>query len=299
MRTANPVRVIVTRPEREAHEWVEALGQRGFDAHAFPLIEIGPSDNPADAVALQTAWKTLFKYSACMFVSGNAVSHFFESNRPPAQLIPAQAAIETIAIVQPFRVPPQTRFLAPGPGTAAALRAAGVPADQIDGPAADAQQFDSQSLWQNVGQRDWQGCRVLIVRGQTLTGHREAPDAASAPGRDWIAGQWTAAGATVDFLRVYVRRPPVWCDLQLGQAQRALADGSIWLLSSSEAALNLASMNGFERPQLSRARAVATHPRIAEAARAAGWGVVVESRPQLEDVSEALAKFGSIESGHP
>ncbi len=299
MRTANPVRVIVTRPEREAHAWVEHLCQRGFEAHALPLIEIGPSDNPADALARRAAWDTLASYAACMFVSGNAVSHFFKPNRLLAQSVPVDVATETIANLPTLLVPPETRFLAPGPGTASALRLEGVPADQIDGPAADAQQFDSQSLWQNVGRRDWQGCRVLIVRGQTLTGHRDAPDAASAPGRDWIAGQWTAAGATVDFLRVYVRRPPVWSDGQRGQAQRALTDGSIWLLSSSEAALNLASMNGLDRQRLNVARAVATHPRIAEAARAAGWGVVVESRPQLEDVAEALAMMASIESGHP
>lgn len=299
MRTADSVRVIVTRPEREASAWVEELRQRGFDAVALPLIEIGPTHNPADALALQQAWDTLSKYAACMFVSGNAVSYFFEPNRPPDQSIRTEEAIKNVAYLATCHVPPQTRFLAPGPGTAAALRAKGVPAGQIDGPAADAQQFDSQSLWQNVGRRDWHGCRVLIVRGQTLTGQREALDAALAPGRDWIAGQWTAAGATVDFLRVYVRRPPAWSQAQLQQAQRAMADGSIWLLSSSEAVQNLASMNGVDRQQLSGARAVATHPRIAEAARAAGWGVVVESRPQLEDVSEALAMIGSIESGHP
>ena len=299
MRTANSVRVIVTRPEREANAWVEALCQRGFDAQALPLIEIGPSDNPADTLALQAAWDTLSNYTACLFVSGNAVNLFFKPNWPPAQSICAEEAIKNIAYAPTCHVPPQTHFLAPGPGTAAALRAAGVPAGQIDGPAADAQQFDSQSLWQNVGRRDWHGRRVLIVRGQTLTGQREALDAASAPGRDWIAGQWTAAGATVDFLRVYVRRPPAWSQAQLRQAQLAIADGSIWLLSSSEAVHNLASMNGVDRQQLSGARAVATHPRIAEAARAAGWGVVVESRPQLEDVSEALAMIGSIESGHP
>lgn len=299
MRTAKSVRVIVTRPEREANAWVEALCQRGFKAQALPLIEIGPSNNPADALALQQAWDTLSNYTACLFVSGNAVSHFFKKNRPTAQSLFAEPAIKNIAYAPTSHVPPRTRFMAPGPGTAAALQAAGVPAGQIDSPAADAQQFDSQSLWKNVGRRDWHGCRVLILRGQTLTGQREALDAASAPGRDWIAGQWTAAGATVDFLRVYVRRPPAWSQAQLRQAQQAMADGSIWLLSSSEAVQNLASMNGVDRQQLSGARAVATHPRIAEAARAAGWGVVVESRPQLEDVSEALAMIGSIESGHP
>ena len=42
------------------------------------------------------------------------------------------------------------------------------------------------------------------------------------------------------------------------------------------------------------ARAVATHPRIADAARAAGFGVVRLSRPTLDDVVRVVA---SIESG--
>jgi uroporphyrinogen-III synthase len=44
-----------------------------------------------------------------------------------------------------------------------------------------------------------------------------------------------------------------------------------------------------------QARAIATHPRIAQAARAAGWGVVVESRPALDDIVMCLR---SIESRH-
>ena len=78
----------------------------------------------------------------------------------------------------------------------------------------------------------------------------------------------------------------------------------ISLLSSSEAVHNLASFGTID---LRRARALATHPRIAEAARAAGWGVVMASRPQLEDITQALDEMivkgtggtaGSIELGH-
>ena len=298
-------RVIVTRPERESRQWVEQLQRAGFAAEALPLIEIGPAASPADLQALKQAWQSLGTYAACLFVSGNAVHYFFKQNTAPAQVNPAQAAIKNIAAEAPLGLPAGLRFMAPGPGTAAALQAAGVPATQIDGPAADAQQFDSQALWQAAGGRDWRGSRVLIVRGQSLAGpHGEATDSAAAPGRDWIARQWTTAGATVDFLRVYLRRAP-----QPGPAQRQLAlsassDGSVWLLSSSEAVHNLASFGAID---LRRARALATHPRIAEAARAAGWGVVVESRPQLEDITQALDELigsaaggaaGSIELGH-
>jgi uroporphyrinogen-III synthase len=293
-------RVIVTRPAREGLHWVDQLQQSGFAAEALPLIEIGPADSPADVKALQHAWDTLDTYAACLFVSGNAVNYFFKQNRPLAGVTPAQAAIKCIADESAASVPLQLRFMAPGPGTAAALVAAGVPAEQIDGPALDAAQFDSQALWAAVGARDWQGRRVLIVRGHTRSGRGDEPaDSAAAPGRDWIARQWMAAGAAVDFLRVYVRRAPQISHDMQQRLQAASRDGSVWLLSSSEAVDNLKTLGSID---LRAARAVATHPRIAQAARAAGWGVVVESRPQLEDITAVLRQMAagaSIESGHP
>jgi uroporphyrinogen-III synthase len=180
--------------------------------------------------------------------------------------------------------------MAPGPGTVAALRAAGIPAAQIDAPAADASQFDSEALWRVVGARDWQGRKVLIVRGQSAGGQ------GATSGRDWIVRQWQGAGASVDFVGVYQRRAPILTDVQLTRARQASADGSVWLFSSSEAVANLAGQAGLQGVDWGRARAVATHPRIAQAVRTAGWGVVVESRPALKDIGQAL---GSIESHYP
>ena len=51
----------------------------------------------------------------------------------------------------------------------------------------DAEQFDSEALWRLVGKRDWNGRRVLIVRGRTLSA--SAGDG-STPGRDWLMRQW-------------------------------------------------------------------------------------------------------------
>ena len=172
----------------------------------------------------------------------------------------------------------------------AALVAAGVPAGQIDAPAPDARQFDSQSLWKVIGQRDWQGRRVLVVRGENLG---SAGEHAASPGRDWIARQWEVAGAQVDFVGVYQRRAPKLTDAQVQRARLAGSDGSVWLFSSSEAVANLAGLPALSAMDWSRARAVATHPRILDAARAAGWGVVVASRPALKDIKDTLA---SIES---
>lgn len=264
--------VIVTRPAQDAQHWVSQLRQAGFAAEALPLIAIAPA---SDTSALAQVWQNLDRYAACMFVSGNAVEYFFK----------AQSAANP-------SLPPSLRFMAPGPGTVAALLASGVPAGQVDAPGADAEQFDSEALWALVGRRDWRGQRVLVVRG-------ESPDAAGggvSSGRDWIARQWEAAGAQVDFVGVYQRRAPQFSVEQLERARAASADGSVWLFSSSEAVANLTRLQALAGVNWRGARAVATHPRIEEAVRAAGWGVVVASRPALTDIRDTLA---SIESLYP
>lgn len=291
------VRVIVTRPARDARHWVRQLRQGGVAAEALPLIEIAPVAAAANAKALGPAWQTLDGYAACLFVSGHAVEYFFKQNKALAQYSRAQAAIDNIAHQASGLMPPGLRFMAPGPGTVAALVAAGVAAGQIDAPAADAAQFDSQALWQVIGQRDWQGRRVLVVRGESsaAAAHGSGENAVP-PGRDWIARQWTAAGAQVDFVAVYQRRAPRLTDAQVQRVRLASSDGSVWLFSSSEALANLLSLPALDAIDWRGARAIATHPRIRDAVRAAGWGEVVESRPALQDIRATLA---SIESSYP
>ena len=284
-----PRRVIVTRPAHDAAHWVDALTNSGFNAQALPLIKIGSASGQADITALQDAWRHLDDYAACMFVSGNAVQYFFKQKPSVSQLNRTQAALDTIANEVTITLPPSLRFLAPGPATAAALLAAGVPAGQIDSPLPESGQFDSEALWQVVSSRDWRGKRVLVLRGQTSGLAQQA-----AAGRDWLGQQFRAAGAQVDMLGVYERQAPQLSSAQLDLVKAASQDGSIWLFSSSEALANL-----LRQPALygdvnwRQARAIATHPRIAKAVRAAGWGVVQESRPMLSDIVGALR---SIES---
>jgi len=99
----------------------------------------------------------------------------------------------------------------------------------------------------------------------------------------------------VDFVAVYTRHAPCWDARQQARAQAAAQDGSVWLFSSSQAVLHLQQcLPGLPTRYWQAARAVATHPRIADAARAAGFGVVRLSRPTLDDVVRVVA---SIESG--
>lgn len=249
--------LLITRPAREAARWVGDLRAAGLAAVALPLIAIEPLEDPA---LLQAAWQRLADLDALMFVSAAAAEHFFRG-------------IDV-------GLPPHLRFWATGPGTVRGLRDAGVPLSAIDAPGADAAQFDSEHLWRLVSAQVRPGVRVLIVRGGDATGR--------AMGRDWLAREIVAAGGLCEQVAAYRRLTPVFGETERRLAADGASGAAIWLFSSSEAIANLCrQMPAVDwRP----ARAIATHERIAEAARAAGFGRVEVSRPSLS------ALVASIES---
>lgn len=247
--SAAPWRVIVTRPGREAQAWADALLARGVPCDALPLIEIAALPDPKD---LEQAWRDVPRHMALMFVSANAV-RFFMAARPTNQPMPSCRAWST------------------GPGTRAALLAAGWPEALIDSPGEDAPQFDSEALWDLVAHRVQASVAstpskpsVLIVRGADARGQLA--------GRDWLAQQLENAGLEVLQAVAYVRQAPVLTPAQQSLARQAVADGSAWLFSSSEAAQHL--LLACPDLPLTQARALATHLRIAQRLQASGWGRV-------------------------
>jgi uroporphyrinogen-III synthase len=216
---------------------------------------------------LRLAWQQLDQYQALMFVSGNAVAQFCAAQVPPSLAGWAQRA-------------PATRAWATGPGTRKALLKAGVAASQVDAP--ETGQFDSEALWQRVRLQTRPGGKVLIVRGADA--RPAAP--AHGVGRDWLAQTLKDAGVPVEFVVAYQRLAPSCSPAQRAWLGQAAVDASVWLFSSSEAITNLQRMAPHQSWQ--QARALATHPRIAQAARLAGFGVVWESRPSLEDVLASI-----------
>ena len=260
-------RVLVTRPAAEAQRWTEALRARGVQAHSLPLIEIAAL---ADAADLHAAWQRLAGPTASsglvavMFVSANAVQHFMAA-RPLGLPWPAHTAVQAWGT---------------GPGTQAALVAAGWPAALVRCPPDDAPSFDSEALWTLVQTevQGWSGREVLIVRGADARGQLA--------GRDWLALQLQAAGLQVRQCVAYQRRAPLPDEATLALARQALHDDSWWLFSSSEAAQHLAQWLPGEIG--AQARALATHPRIAERLRVQGWGrvelVPAALEPQLASI---------------
>jgi len=252
---ANGPLLLVTRPQPQADEWVGTLHGLGCRAAALPLLDLAP---PGDDEAVQAAWQGLARHVCVMFVSPSAADRFFAQR--PAHLA----------------WPVQVQAAATGPGTVRALLRAGLLPQQLIAPPDDAAQFDSEALWHELAQRGpWDGRSVLIVRGQG--------------GRDWLAQTWRQAGASVHTVEAYRRTTPVLTGA--GQALLAAAldkpADHVWLFSSSEAAGQLRHLA--PQARWAASRALATHPRIADAVRELGFGQVLGVAPAPQAVAHACA----------
>jgi uroporphyrinogen-III synthase len=266
--------VIVVRPREQAEAWVAALHELGVSARALPLIDILPAPEPAlVATAFARIGGAVGEAASrgdddarplLVFVSPNAVGGFFAAVR---------LASPGTASSAPW--PPGARAAATGPGTVAALRAAGVPKEAIVAPPPTSAQFDSEALWQCISTWAWPGRPVLIVRGNG--------------GRDWLADRLREAGARVDFVQAYARAAPVLDAGECALLESALAEPGhwTWMFSSSEAIDHLRSLA--PAADWRQGRALASHPRIAERARALGFEAVSIVSPTPAAVAAALA----------
>jgi uroporphyrinogen-III synthase len=244
--------LILTRPRPQAADWLARLRALGVEAASLPLIAI----EPGDGQAAREAWLALPEAALALFVSPNAVSAFFAVAAGPWPERPLAACV--------------------GPGSAQALREAGVPSAQIVQPPADAPSLDSEHLWPQLAGRDWQGRLALMLRGEG--------------GREWLAERLRERGArTLDF-NLYRRVCPQLSSAEQTLLAEALSGRHIWLLSSAE---SLGHLKTLAPPafDFSGQRAVATHERIAAAARALGFGHVVLARPDAAAVALAYRGY--------
>ena len=255
--------LLITRPQPHADEWVARLQALACSAHALPLLGIGDAADPA---AVRAAWQDIARQATgidamlalVMFVSPSAVERFF-ALRPAGQAWPADLLA-----------------CGTGPGTRKALQEHGVPEPLLRSPPVSGGQFDSEALWALLRpQLRWQGRQALIVRGEG--------------GRDWLADALRQQGAEPRFVEAYRRTAPALDAAGQALLRRALAqaDRYAWLFSSSEAVGQLPAL----APQAdwSRARALATHPRIVEAVHRLGIEQVRLVAPSPEAVAAAAA----------
>ncbi|CAN1522227.1 HemD Uroporphyrinogen-III synthase [Burkholderiaceae bacterium] len=261
---AKPQAVVITRPVAESLLWSKAIARAGFEVLAWPLIEVQAH---ADLMRINKALAAWHGYQAVMFVSRAAVVHAFQHHRPKAGW-------------------GLTRCWATGPGTRQALLDVGVPEGLIDSPPLQAGQFDTEALWRVVSPQLLPGRPVLLLRGSD--GDKPAT-ADEGIGRDWLMKQLDSVNLQVDSVAVYQRNLPVWDAPQQARAKMAAQDGSIWVFSSSQSVTHLAQL--LPAQDWSKARALATHERIADANRQIGFQHIRVCKPTLLDIIASLESF--------
>jgi uroporphyrinogen-III synthase len=254
-------RVILTRPSSDSQAWVSGLQQASHHVLHWPLIDIAPVQHTQ---SMHDMLASAASCQAIMFVSRNAVVHAFAAG--------LQVAKEN-----------GPRYWATGPGTRQALLDAGVPAARIDAPPADAIQFDTEALWQQVQRQVQAHQTVWILRGADADNTESAMQGV---GRDWLMQQLLAAGVPVKTLAVYQRVCPQWDPAQLDRATAAASDGSVWIFTSSQAIAHLKQLLPVVNWEATKA--IATHDRIAQAAAQAGVGSVVVCKPALGELLSSL-----------
>ena len=289
-------RVLVTRPAHQAAEWVSAFRQQGIEAQSLPLVATRAVDHSAELHEVLVDWHHSVvqplmgdagqpRLRALMFGSPEAVRYAGQAWHAEQPLWS-----ELLAALGPAQSDARNAWNGPrlwgtGPGTAQALQVLGLGASGIDRPDDREGRFDSEALWKQVSHQLAAGDRVWIVRGGVRAG-----DILSAQGRDWLADQLREVGAHVRFCIAYERCAPEWSAGQHALARQAMSDGSIWLLTSSQGVRHLRDLLG-DGPW-PQARAIASHPRVADAASSLGLGCIVVGGAQLSSIMASIESFG-------
>jgi len=241
--------VIVTRPVRQAAAIATRLATLGANPIIWPAIVIVP---PEDRSALDAVHARLDAFDVAIFVSANAA----EFGAPA-----------------PSRWPAGLRILAPGPGTAEALAAVGLP-----GAIVPTTTFDSEGLLALPQLREVAGKRIAIFRGQD--------------GRELLGERLRARGAMVEYVACYRREAPSGDATGLIDTVR---DGRahVLTLTSVEGLDNLAGAIGPTGvARFSALKTFAPHPRIVEAARACGLDAQL-TPPGDDGLVAALLQFAA------
>ena len=244
--------VIITRPARQAAGLAQTLAALGATSIIVPAIIILP---PADLATLARVHASLADVDIAIFVSANAVEY---------------------GVPDPRQWPAHLRAFAPGPGTASALVATGVPA-----PVIPSSSYDSEGLLALPELNAVAGKRVVIFRGEG--------------GRTLLGDTLRERGADVEYVDCYRRAMP-----QTGAEglSLVLANGGAdaLTLTSSEGLDNLCTLLGAHALHALRALpAFAPHLRIVDHARSKGFTAIATGGSDAGLVAGLLEWF----SAHP
>jgi len=240
--------ILITRPARQAAGFARQIAAIGGCPVMFPAIVILPPENRD---ALDRAQRELVCYDFAVFVSANAVEY---------------------GVGDPAAWPPRLIALAPGPGTAAALAAAGI--TNVRQPTTT---MDSEGLLALPEFATVSGKRVVIFRG--------------GGGRELLGETLVARGAIVDTIDCYRRVRPEAGAAGLEEALRERRIDAV-TLTSSEGLDNLWALLGPEaRALLTATPTFVPHSRIAARASERGIARVIITPPADAGLLAALLEY--------
>lgn len=195
-------RILVTRPAAQAGKLAQMIAARGGQAVLFPLLEIGPADDPRP---LQRAVAQLDDYAMAIFISPNAIAF----------------ALPQMLAAGPW---PASRVAAAiGQSSAEQLAAHG-----LANVVAPQDRYDSEALLELAALQPAavSGKRVLILRGNG--------------GRELLGETLRQRGARVDAVTCYQRSAPGDAAIIVSLLREHRLDALT--VSSSEGLRNLLSM---------------------------------------------------------
>jgi uroporphyrinogen III methyltransferase/synthase len=250
-------RIVVTRAERQAYDFVRALSELGAQCISLPTIEIVP---PASWIQLDKALERISIYDWIVFTSVNGVKCFFERLNRAGKDARHLNGVRIAAI---------------GPKTAEALTTKGIDPDLIP------HNFRAEELIEALRQYPLDGKRVLLPR----------PTGA----RDYIPKKLKRLGAAVDEIEAYQTAQPD-CSRSHVEALSASTIDMVTFTSPSTVSNLLAiSKDKPIHEQILQAEIACIGPVTAQKATEMGLRVsVVPGEYTVEALAKAIVKFYNL-----
>ena len=252
---------LVTRPGAAGRLLADDLEALGAEALWLPSFELGPAPDPA---AVAATLQRLAQFDLAIFVS--------------------PAAVRGAAAALPATWPEGTRAAVVGTATASALRAhyAAAPPHVVE-PQGDAAAGGSEALW----------AALLTQRVVAAQAPRRVLILRATHGREWLGERLSEAGAQVETLAVYTRTPCSAPPAALERLKRWRGAGRaiVAVITSSEAVSVLGQQLAPDaglRAAVLAGLALASHERVAAAARSAGFARVAVAAPGTDTLLAAV-----------
>jgi len=158
-------KILITRPENQAKDFIELLKVQGAEPISFPTIRI---ISPRDWIKVDKAIDNLNTYDVLIFTSVNGVKFFFQRLKKKGKNIGSLKELKMVAI---------------GPKTAAAIERRHLPVDIVP------QKFQAESVVEALEKKRITGKQFLLPRAEKA--------------RDVLPKEITKRGGHIDVVTVY------------------------------------------------------------------------------------------------